>query len=205
MIAFVEGVLVESGPPAVVAVGDGACGLTVHLTTRAAERLPAAGQRVRLWTHLIVREDGWSLYGFPRREERAFFQLLLGVSGVGPRVALGLLSNATPAELAGYLRAGDEKALARLPGLGRKTAARLIVELGQRLPEGLAATHAEAGGAPRSGDAAPDEDLRAAAAVLGALGLPAPRAEQALRAARARSPEVAANLERWVREALRSL
>ncbi len=197
MIAFVEGVLVSGGPEAVVATGG--LGLTVHLTAAAAAGLPEEGGRVRLWTHLAVREDGWTLFGFVDRDERAMFRLLLGVAGVGPKVALGLLSAASAGQLAGWLRAGDEAALARLPGIGKKSAARLVVELGQRVPAALAGGRE----APAAGAAA--DGLREAMAVLTAMGLPAPRAEQALRAARQREPALARDLEEWVRAALQGL
>ena len=119
---------------AVVAIG-GAVGLDVQLSALGAGSLPAAGSPVRLWTHLAVREDHWSLYGFVDDEERAMFRLLISVSGVGPKVALGMLSGARATDIALFLRSGDEKALAKLPGIGKKSAARLVVELGNRVPE----------------------------------------------------------------------
>lgn len=210
MISWLEGVLMEAGTTAIVRAGG--LGLAVQLPARSVAQLPPVGATVRLWTHLAVREDGWTLYGFPTREEVALFRLLIGVSGVGPKLALGVLSGAAPAEVARCLRAADERALSRLPGIGRKTAARLIVELGQRLPAELLAAAGTAGdtaggdaGAEGAGAAAPAGTLGEALAVLTALGLPAARAEQALQAARARDPEAAAETERWVRLALREL
>jgi Holliday junction DNA helicase RuvA len=198
MIAYVDGILVSGGPEAVVSVGG--LGLDVHLSALGAERLPAPGEPVRLWTHLAVREDAWSLYGFPDVEERAMFRLLISVSGVGPKAALGMLSRATPADIALHLRGGDEKALARLPGIGKKSAARLVVELGQRVPEQVAAT-----AAARDADRAGGAGLGDALAVLGAMGLPPVRAEAALLRAREADPEVATVTERWVRAALHNL
>lgn len=195
MIAFVEGTLVQAGPEAVIAVGGG-LGLDVQLSARGAEQLPPVGETVRLWTHLAVREDAWSLYGFVGVEEREMFRLLITVSGVGPKVALGLLSRTTPEALAGYLRTGDEKALTGLPGIGKKSAARLVVELGQRVPEAAAA----AGGAVST---APDLALGEALSVLAAMGLPPARGEAALLKARRETPDVAAVTEEWVRAALR--
>jgi len=198
MIAFVDGILVSGGTEAVVSVGG--LGLDVHVTALGAERLPAPGEAVRLWTHLAIREDAWSLYGFPDPDERAMFRLLISVSGVGPKAALGMLSAATPAEVARYLRTGDEKALAKLPGIGRKSAARLVVELGQRVPAvpGPAAADGET---ERAGGAG----LGDALAVLGAMGLPPARAEAALLKARGADPQVSDETERWVRAALRVL
>ena len=133
MIAFLDGILVSGGTRAVVQVGGG-LGLDVQVSALCAEQLPAPGEQVRLWTHLTVREDAWSLYGFVDAAEREVFRLLISVSGVGPKVALGMLSRARPEDIVGYLRTGDEKALVGLPGIGKKSAARLGVELGQRVP-----------------------------------------------------------------------
>ena len=87
MIAFVEGILVSGGTEAVVAVGGG-IGLDVQLSAKSAEKLPAPGDAVRLWTHLAVREDNWALYGFVREQEREMFRLLISVS-VRSRLPIG--------------------------------------------------------------------------------------------------------------------
>ncbi len=199
MIAFVDGVLVKGGTDAIVAVAGGGVGLDVVLSVRGAEQLPAPGERVRLWTHLAVREDAWTLYGFPQENERAMFRLLISVTGVGPKVALAMLSGASPEVLAGHLRRGDEKSLATLPGIGKKSAARLVVELGQRVPVQLSVddgTTAPVGGALTT-------DLAEAVAVLASLGLAPAQAEALLREARGRDPEAAAaGVESWVRGAL---
>lgn len=198
MINFVEGILVESGTEAVVAVG-GAVGLDVQLSAHGAERLPAPGGAVRLWTHLAVREDQWSLYGFAEVEERAMFRLLISVTGVGPKVALGMLSGARAKDIALFLRSGDEKALAKLPGIGKKSAARLVVELGNRVPEtpGL--------DGPGAGDPGPAGPLADATAVLGAMGLNPAAAEQALARALRADATVADDVEAWVKAALRNM
>ena len=199
MIAFLEGIVVTGGSDAVVSVGGG-IGLDVHLSAAAANELPPAGASVRLWTHLVVREDAWTLYGFLDPGEREMFRLLQTVSGIGPKVALGMLSKAGAAQIAGCLRSGDEPALARLPGIGKKTAARLVIELGNRLPElpaGAAGTGGGAGGRGAAG--------AAALAVLTAMGLQPGQAEQALQRARQAEPDAAADTETWVRAALRQL
>lgn len=200
MIAFLDGIVVTGGTDAVVSVGGG-IGLDVHLSTTAAAELPAPGEPVRLWTHLVVREDAWSLYGFLDPGERGMFRLLQTVSGIGPKVALGMLSKAGAAEIAACLRGGDEAALARLPGIGKKSAARLVVELGNRLPE-----------LPQGGSGVGDgasglrsQGAAAALAVLGAMGLPPGQAELALQRAKQADPESAAGTETWVRAALRQL
>lgn len=199
MIAFLEGTLVSGGTQAVVAVGGG-IGLDVQLSTLSAEKLPLPGEPVRMWTHLAVREDNWALYGFVEAEERAMFRLLISVSGIGPKVALGMLSAVTGKDLAVYLRTGDEKALTRLPGIGKKSAARLVVELGQRVPA--------AGDANASFDfaAGGSSDRRGVAmAALQAIGLNPARAEQALLRARQLDNEIDQDTERWVKMALQNL
>ncbi|MBK9775483.1 MAG: Holliday junction branch migration protein RuvA [bacterium] len=198
MIAFLEGIVVTGGTDAVVSVGGG-IGLDVHLSTAAAAELPAPGEPVRLWTHLVVREDAWSLYGFLDPSERGMFRLLQTVSGIGPKVALGMLSKAGATEIAACLRGGDESALSRLPGIGKKTAARLVVELGNRLPELPQAGDGTGAAGARSAGAA------AALAVLGAMGLAPGQAEQALQRAKQADPAAAADTETWVRAALRQL
>lgn len=196
MIAFLEGIVVTGGTDAVVSVGGG-IGLDVHLSTAAAAELPGPGEPVRLWTHLAVREDAWTLYGFLDPGEREMFRLLQTVSGIGPKVALGMLSKAGAAEIAACLRGGDEAALARLPGIGKKSAARLVVELGNRLPELPQGTTAGGGAATRGASAA--------LAVLAAMGMPPGQAEQALQRARQADPAASEDTEAWVRAALRQL
>ena len=201
MIAYLEGELVERGSAAVVDVGG--VGLAVQLSTRAVDRLPLVGQRVKLWTHLVTREDAWVLYGFTTDDERAMFRLLISVTGIGPKLAMTVLSSVSPADLAYYLSSGDEKSLVQLPGIGRKSAARLIVELGQRLPAELLGTASMT--TLQEGDERGELHLASAVEVLTTMGLPAARAEQALAAARAQDPTLPAELERWVRAALHNL
>jgi Holliday junction DNA helicase RuvA len=97
--------------------------------------LPPVGERTRLLTHLVVREDAHILYGFASIEERTLFRNLLKVSGVGPRIALAILSGGTAATFAHAVREHDAAALTRIPGVGRKIAERLIVEMRDRLDQ----------------------------------------------------------------------
>jgi Holliday junction DNA helicase RuvA len=204
VIAYVEGKLVRRQPEAVVALADGGIGVDVLVPVRAVDGLPPAGERVRLWTHLVVREDAWTLFGFPTPEERDMFRLLISVTGIGPRVALGMLSGAAPADIARYLRHGDEKALAGLPGIGKKSAARLVVELGQRVPATMAGTGAGPGAAATTAGGVA-EGLAEATAVLAAMGLPPLQAERVLAAVRDAEPDVTDDLQAWVKAALRRL
>lgn len=131
MINSVRGRLRAKEPLVVVDVG--AVGFGVHVSARTAAALPALGEELSLHTYLHVREDQLALYGFQSERERTLFLLLLGVNGIGPRVALTLLSSAPLEELERALRDGDETYLVRLPGVGRKTAARMVIELQGKL------------------------------------------------------------------------
>ena len=135
MIAFVEGTVEEVGADRLV-VRAGAFGVEVLATPRAlASARP--GAIVRLATHLVVREDAWTLYGFADDDGRALFRHLLGVGGVGPKLALGILSALTPNQVALAVATGDAALLATAPGVGKRTAERLVVELKGKLPEAL--------------------------------------------------------------------
>jgi len=196
VIAIIEGIIVSHAPDTVVMVGG--VGLQVQLTEPAAAGLPALGEPVRLWTHLAVREDSWSLYGFTDPGEREMFRLLISVSGIGPKVAMGMLSRAPADRIARYLAAGDEKALAGLPGIGKKSAARLVVELGRRVPEAALVSAHPAGNTPGG-------PLHECVDVLGAMGVPAVAAESALRRALEDDPGLEKELQRWVKTALRHI
>jgi Holliday junction DNA helicase RuvA len=127
VIARIRGSLLANDPMPIIEVGG--LGLAVQVSGRTAAQLPPKGQQVTLVTYLHVREDHLSLYGFATIAERDLFLHLLSVSGIGPRVALTLLSSAPLEELERAIVDGDATYLTRLPGLGKKTAARLIIEL----------------------------------------------------------------------------
>ena len=132
MIASLAGVLVQKAPPALT-IEVGGVGYELEAPMSTFYSLPPVGQPVRLLTHLVVREDAQLLYGFSTAEERQLFRSLLRVSGVGPRIGLAILSGSTAAAFAACVQAGDVTALTRIPGIGRKIAERLIVELRDRL------------------------------------------------------------------------
>ncbi|MGH2451687.1 MAG: Holliday junction branch migration protein RuvA [Candidatus Limnocylindria bacterium] len=163
MIASLRGRVVARGTDHVV-VDVGGVGYKVVVP-----RQPGRDE-VHLHTHQVVREDGQFLFGFESREELALFELLIGVSGVGPRAAVAMLSVARAVDLAAAIAAGDAAALARAPGVGKKTAERVIVDLRGRVG-GLAG--AAAGVLPSTDEAA---------AALQALGYTAAEASAALRA-----------------------
>lgn len=131
MISFVRGTVLHAGPDTVV-VDLGSVGVTVQCTPGTAMGL-RHGEHVELMTTMVVREDGWTLYGFADPDERSVFEQVQTVSGIGPRIALALLGTLTPDELRRAMASGDEAALTKVPGIGRKGAQRLILELADRL------------------------------------------------------------------------
>ena len=129
MIATVSGVLAERAGDTLVVQTDGGVGYAVTVPAGVLERLPAPGGRVSLYTELVVKEDGWSLFGFDRPVERTIFQRLLGASGFGPKLALALLSALGPERTVRSVLARDLTALSSVSGVGRKKAERLVLEL----------------------------------------------------------------------------
>jgi Holliday junction DNA helicase RuvA len=126
MIAFIRGEVIARGTDHVVVDVRGV-GYKVFVPRH------ASSDSVELHTHQVVREDGQFLYGFETREELALFELLISVSGVGPKAGLAILSVARPSEVAAAIASGDAAALARAPGVGKKTAERLIVDLKSKI------------------------------------------------------------------------
>ena len=133
VIDFVQGRLVERGLDSLVLLVGGV-GVRVLTPTNTAAAAPEAGQEVRLVTYLHIREDALTLYGFATAAERELFTRLLSVSGIGPRAALAALSTLSADQLAMTIAAGDAKVLGRIPGIGAKTAARIVLELKGKLP-----------------------------------------------------------------------
>ena len=193
MIASISGRLVTKRADRVLVQTAGGVGYEVVVPLGVMERLPAAGETVTLATELVVREDGWSLYGFLETAEQQLFQKLLTVSGVGPRIAVALLSTLGAERGARAIQRKDIAALSSVSGIGKKLAERLALELGDKLGElGSAAV------APVSGPA------EAALTALERLGYGAAEAERALRQALAGDGE-SADTEVLVRRALRTL
>jgi Holliday junction DNA helicase RuvA len=136
MIGRLTGTLAEKAPPQVlVDVGGVAYELDVPMSTF--YNLPAVGERVTLLTHLVVREDAHLLYGFGSADERATFRQLIRISGVGPRTALAILSGLSVAELAQAVSRQESARLVKVPGIGKKTAERLLLELKDKLAPDL--------------------------------------------------------------------
>ena len=173
MIALVEGTLALRDPTGIVITTAGGTGYQLEVPLGVFERLPAVGSKLQLHTELVVREDAWALYGFDTPLERAVFRRLLGASGVGARIALAMLSALGPDRTVRAIREKDLAALASVPGIGKKKAERLVLELGDRLDDIAVAT----GTAPAT-LATPSAD---AVRALTALGYPAAAAEHAVR------------------------
>lgn len=134
MIAFIKGKLADIQAGSVI-IDVGGIGYKVQVPLSLQYRLPAAGSELMLHTSLVVREDSFSLYGFQGENELAFFLKLLNVSGVGPRGALAILSIYTPAELGRAIAGEDIASLTRAPGIGKKTAARIVLELKDKVSD----------------------------------------------------------------------
>lgn len=131
MIARLAGTLLEKQPDRVVLDVRGV-GYLVSISFQTYQELPAAAAEATLWIHTHVREDALALFGFATEKERRLFEMLIGVSGVGPKLALTLLSGIPAADLVEALARGDAKRLTSVPGIGRKTADRLALELREK-------------------------------------------------------------------------
>ena len=132
MIGFVRGKLVIKAPPHLT-VDVGGVGYDIEAPMSTFYTLPAVGSEIRLLTHLVVREDAHILYGFGTQEERALFRNLLKVSQIGPKIALSILSGVSVEGFANLVKLQDPAALTKIPGVGRKTAERVLMEMKDRL------------------------------------------------------------------------
>ncbi|EGV19594.1 Holliday junction branch migration protein RuvA [Thiocapsa marina] len=198
MIGRLQGRILAKHPPQLL-LDVGGVGYEIEAPMSTFYDLPAVGETVTLVTHLAVREDAWSLYGFGREQERALFRRLLKVTGVGAKMALAILSSMDAARFAQCIEHEDLDALVRVPGIGRKTAQRLVMELRDSLDviPGSAPHLTET----RSGSADPREQALAdAVSALVALGY---RPVDATRMTRA-ADDGNGGAEEIIRSALRS-
>jgi holliday junction DNA helicase RuvA len=179
MITSIRGTLTESALVRAVVEVDG-FGYEVHVPVTTAERLPSVGSTVKLHTLVIYREDSQTLYGFAAAEDRDFFRLMIeNVTGVGPKMALSIMSRLSLPMLQGAIRSGDIAALAKCPGIGKKTAERLVIELKGRVGSSGGQVPASSPGGPVA-DQSPHAD---AVAALVALGYKLADADEAVRRA----------------------
>ena len=202
MIASVRGVVLSAGLDAAV-IEVGGVGLRLHTTAATAASLRPGVEAV-LATTLIVREESLTLYGFADEDERVVFDLVQTVSGVGPRIALAMLAVHTPDGLRRAVSSGDLAALTKVPGIGKKGAERIVLELRDKI--GLPASGATSAAAPRRAEAEWTAQVRDA---LVGLGWSSKQAEEAVVAVQplAEQPEAggAPNVSALLRAALREL
>lgn len=182
-------------------------GYDVQVHQRQWQAMPAEGTLLSLHIHAAIREDGWTLYGFGARQERDLFRELVAVSGVGPQLALGLLGNLEPMELVQAIVHADLRRLSQAPGVGKRTAERLAVELRSRLQQRfLGQLEASQDGAEMAeladlGDAQRDE----VQLTLGALGYEGLEIQRAIRAVASQALAEGGQADDWIRECLRWL
>ncbi len=167
MIGFLRGKLVHKAPPFLMMDVNGV-GYEVEAPMTTFYDLPALNEEIKLHTHLVVREDAHILFGFSAEAERTLFRALIKVNGVGPKLALTILSGQSAGEFYRCIQDNDSQALVRLPGVGKKTAERLIIEMRDRLPDlGSGVASAEAAGTEISVIGNPKQEAISALCSLG--------------------------------------
>ncbi|WP_448103168.1 Holliday junction branch migration protein RuvA [Luteibacter jiangsuensis] len=196
MIGRLRGTLISKQPPSLL-IEVGGVGYDVDAPMSTIYDLPATGKEVILLTHYAVKEDGVALYGFLREAERAMFRNLLKVSGIGAKIALAVLSGVATDELSRLVHAGDVAALTKIPGIGKKTAERMVVELrdrvdavGVRLPVGAV------------GGAVPVDPVGEATVALQQLGYKPVEASRLVQKAAAEGDSAEAIIRKALRAAL---
>jgi len=198
MIAFLEGRLLFKSPESIIVSAQGV-GYQVAVPLSSFYDLPALEQGVRLYIHTHVRQDAILLFGFLTPQERDIFLLLLGVSGIGPKVALNILSGISSQELGQALMAEDSERIQRIPGVGRKTAERIVLELRDKIKK------LNLGVVPSPPEEKQEEVLfEDALSALVNLGYPRVVAEKVLGQIK-KEPEESISLEALLRKALKSL
>lgn len=200
MIARIKGTVLESTPLMVVLETHG-LGYEVHIPVTTAEKVPGIGQECSLFIHSVYREDSATLYGFATREDRDFFRLLVEkVSGIGPKIGISILSRMSVAVLRSAIANSDVALLSKCPGIGKKTAERVVIELKDKV--GLSAGGA-VGGAElsNSGEAAASSHFQDAVASLMALGYKLADADKLARKAASQLP-ADASVEALIKQAL---
>ena len=198
MIGFLSGTVLTKQPPWLL-VNVGGVGYELEAPMTTFYDLPDVGENVELHTHLVVREDAQLLYAFSRLNQRELFRNLLKVNGVGPRVALAILSTMNAEEFQACVMAEDAVQLTRVPGIGRKTAERLLVEMRDKVDQLLSATGTVSQSAPQAAGQTPDPATDAITALI-ALGYKPADATRHIR-----SLDKDLSSEQMIREALRNM
>ncbi len=182
MIISIQGLLTAATPLSAVVELNG-LGYELNIPVTTAEKLPTVGSTVKLHTIVIYREDAQTLYGFASTEERDFFRLMIEhVTGVGPKMALTIMSKLSLPSLTAAIRDGDVATLSKCPGIGKKTAERLVVELRAKVGAPSATTLTNSG-EPAKPSAAGESRIRDAVLALTALGYKTDQADEAIRRA----------------------
>lgn len=180
MYAYIKGTLEETAADHIVVDNHG-IGYNIQVSGRILDELPALGETVKLYTYTNVREDSFTLFGFLNREDVALFRMLITVSGIGPKGGLAILSVLSADELRYAVLSEDDKTIARAPGIGKKTAQRLIIELKDKInPEDMLTGSAETGPADPSASDARSLQRSEASMALVALGYSASDAARIL-------------------------
>jgi Holliday junction DNA helicase RuvA len=195
MIARLAGTLIHKQPPLMV-IDIAGVGYEVEAPLSVFYNLPELGQPIVILTHLSIKDDSHTLYGFSSEAERTLFRQLLKISGIGAKLALTILSGASGEELARFVAEGDTASLTRLPGIGKKTAERIIIELRDKLDGLPVASTPVAGG----GSAVPASAISEAITALNALGYKPQESSSLVR--KVAKPEM--NVEEIIRLALQS-
>ncbi len=199
MIAFLEGIV--AGRDAGAAVLEvGGVGYELSMSSHALASLPAPPQVVRIWTYLQVKDDGLALFGFLDPAEKDMFTALLGVKGLGPKLALALLSALSPAQVADAIASGDDTAIARAPGIGKKTAQRVVLELKDRFSSLAVPLAGQADGSCAASGSASSSGLHEVREALRGMGFSDAEAASSLSGCPAD-----ASVEEGMRYALKSL
>jgi Holliday junction DNA helicase RuvA len=195
MIAFLRGLLHEKHPNQVI-VDVGGVGYDLTIPVSTFSTLPEVGGEVRLRVHTHVREDALSLFGFHSADEKALFEKLISVSGIGPKLAVTVLSGLAAQDLIAAIRNNDLQTLVRVPGIGKKTAERIVLELREKLDFAPSTTLAR----PKAASSPEDEDV-----VSALLNIGANRSSAEAAVAKARQQDPAAKFEDLFRTALKLL
>ena len=199
MIGRLRGILVSKQPPWLM-IDVGGVGYELEAPMSTFYELPATGKEVSLHTHLAIKDDAHSLYGFHREAERGLFRALLKVSGVGAKTALSVLSGVSVEEFARLIQVADLAALVRVPGIGRKTAERILVELKDRV-DGFGTTLAGMG----SGSAGvPEDPVSEATVALQALGYKPQEVQRMVQKVAAPEDDAEAIIRKALKSALRT-
>ena len=177
MIAYVKGIIAHKDGYGVILEANG-IGYEMSMSSKALGTLPAVGNTAQVWTYLHVKDDGMSLFGFCDASEKEMFVKLIGVSGIGPKMAISALSTFNPKELASAIAAGDVTRISSVPGIGKKTAQRLVLELKDKVTDEELTSSGPSVSVRPAADSAETEAIEA----LMALGYPASDAAKAVSA-----------------------